>query len=538
MIRALVLTAVLASLPAAARPPRLTLLITVDALGSDVLLRNRPRLQGGLGQLLDSGAYFPYARYGYAKCRTAPGHTTLATGANPWRHGIVDNRWWDRASGKRVYSFVDPAHPVLEAASKPGQDASPVNLMAETLADRLRMATQQRGKAVSMSLKSRSAIAMAGRLGQAWWFDEDSGKFVTGTWYAKEFPQWLQQFNARKLPDRSFGKTWELSRPRAEYVGEDDLPHEADSYGLGRVFPHPLMGGLKAPGTDFYKAFGVSPDSHEFLVEAAKAAIAGEGLGKDAVPDLLMVSFSGTDNVFHEYGPYSWEMQDTVLRLDKALGELISAAERAAGGRANLSIALVADHGGAAAPEEWAAAGLPAQRMHPKAISEGITAMVKERFGPDVTVAMEELDVYLGGPALASGKVDGAQVRRAVVDWLKKQPIVVAAVTREELFSAPDPAGHLATLRKGYYPERSGDVLYMLAPFQVVYYDAQGSTHGSPYSYDSQVPVVFAGKGVKPGTYMTELDPVDVAPTLAALMEMGMPASTEGKPRAEILTGK
>ncbi|NVJ20566.1 MULTISPECIES: alkaline phosphatase family protein [Myxococcus] len=538
MIRALALTALLGSLPAAARPPRLTLLITVDALGSDVLLRNRPRLQGALGQLLDSGAYFPYARYAYAKCRTAPGHTTLATGTNPWRHGIVDNRWADRSTGKLVYSFVDPAHPVLEATLKPGQDASPANLMAETLADRLRMATQERGKAVAVSLKSRSAIPMAGRLGQAWWFDDGVGKFVTGTWYTKEFPEWVKQLNARKLPESYFGKTWELMRPRAEYIGEDDRSYEADSYGLGRTFPHPLTGGLKEPGLNFYKAFGVSPDSHTLLVEAAKAAIVGEELGKDAVPDLLAVSFSGTDNVFHEYGPYSWEMQDTMLRLDKALGDLISAAERAAGGRANLTIALVADHGGATAPEQWAAAGLPAQRLNPKTLSEGISAMVKERFGPDVTATMEELDVYLGGPALTSGKVDGAQVRRAVADWLLKQPHVVAAVTREELFTAPDPAGYLAPLRKGYFPERSGDVLFLLRPFQVVYFDPEGSTHGSPYSYDSQVPVVFAGKGIKPGTYMTEIDPVDVAPTLAALLEMGMPASTEGKPRAEILTGK
>jgi len=536
MIRALIVVAVLASLPAVARPPRLTLLITVDALGSDVLLRNRSRLQGGLGQLLGSGAFFPYARYGFAECRTAPGHATLSTGANPWRHGVVDNRWVDRATGRPVNVFVDAAHPVLEVPLTPGQDASPANLMVETLADRLRVATQERGKAVAVSLKSRAAIALAGRLGQAWWFDDTVGKFVTGTWYTKEFPAWVKELNARKVPDSYFGKKWELARPRAEYVGEDERSFEADAYGLGRTFPHPLDGGLPSPGPVFYKAFGVSPHSHDFLVQAARAAIAGEGLGKDEVPDLLAVSVSGTDLVFHEFGPYSWEMQDSLVRLDKALGELISAAEKAAGGRANLVIALTADHGGAAAPELWAAAGLPAQRVNPAALAKALTEELRKQFGGDVTASLEELDVYLTGKTLEGGKVDGAAVRRAAAAWLAKHPAVVAAAARDDLFTAPDVAGHLAPLRKGYFPERSGDVLFMVKPFHLLYTDTEGTSHGTPYAYDSQVPVVFAGKGIKPGVYLEELDPVDVAPTLAALMEMGMPAAAEGKPRAEVLS--
>lgn len=528
----------LAALPASARPPRLTLFITVDALGSDVLLRNRPRLQGGLGQLLNAGAFYPYARYGYAECRTASGHATLSTGTQPWRHGIIDNRWVDRATGKPVNSFADAAHPVLEVPLSPGQDASPANLMVETLADRLRVATQERGKAVAVSLKSRAAIAMAGRLGQAWWFDDGVGKFVSGTWYTKEFPAWVKALNARKLPESFFGKKWELSRPRAEYVGEDDRPYEVNAYGLGRTFPHPLDGGLPSPGLTFYRAFGVSPDAHDVLVEAAKAAMVGEGLGKDDVPDLLAVSISGTDLVFHEFGPYSWEMQDSVLRLDKALGNLIAAAERAAGGRANLVIALSADHGGAAPPEQWAAQGLPAQRINPTVLAQALTQELRKQFGGDVTATLEELDVYLSGKSLEGGKTDGVAVRRAAAAWLAKQPSVVAAVARDDLFTAPDVGGHLAPLRKGYFPERGGDVLYMLKPFTLLYTDAEGTSHGTPYAYDSQVPVVFAGKGIKPGMYLTEMDPIDVAPTLAALMEMGMPASAEGKPRAEVLTGK
>ncbi|WP_164018313.1 alkaline phosphatase family protein [Pyxidicoccus trucidator] len=540
MSRLLVALLVLSALPAAARAPKLTLFISVDALGSELLLRNRPRLTGGLGKLLDTGAFYPYARYAYAEARTAPGHATLATGANPWRHGIVDNDVHDRATDQRVQAYMDPAYAVLDGVTVPTADASPGNLMAETLADRLRVSTQGRGKVVALSFKARAAIPLAGRQGQAWWFDEATGKMVTSTWYAKAVPAWMQALNARKLADAAFGKTWELLRPRAEYLGEDDRAAEPPKpYGImGRTFPHALHGGLEKPGPASYRAFAVSPRSHDLLVQAAKAAMEGEGLGRDDVPDLLAVSFSNTDVVFHAFGPTSWEMQDTLLRLDQALGELITAAERAAGGRANLVIALSADHGGAEIPEAWVQAGVPAMRIHPVEVAKGLAQELREKFGVDVTVKLQTLDVYLGGKALESGQVDGVAVRRAAAAWLSKQPFTVTAVAKDDLDTAPDLAGLVAPLRRGYYPMRSGDVLFMSKPFHVMSDYPRGTNHGTPYAYDAQVPVVFAGRGVKPGLYPQEIDPVDVAPTLSALLEMGMPASAEGKPRAEALSGR
>ncbi|MFP2928238.1 alkaline phosphatase family protein [Pyxidicoccus sp. 3LG] len=541
MSRLLAALLVLSSLPAAAKAPKLTLFISVDAMGSDLLLRNRSRLTGGLGRLLDTGAYFPYARYAYAEARTAPGHATLATGANPWRHGIVDNDVHDRATGQSVQAYEDPTHSILDGVTAPASDTSPENLMAETLADRLRVSTQGRGKVVALSFKARAAIPLAGRQGQAWWFDEATGKMVTSTWYAKAVPAWMQAFNARKLADSGFGKKWELLRPRAEYVGEDDRAAEPpDPYRLsmGRTFPHALSGGLEAPGPASYQAFGVSPRSHDLLVQAAKAAMEGEGLGRDDVPDMLAVSFSGTDTVFHAFGPTSWEMQDTLLRLDQSLGELITAAERAAGGKANLVIALSADHGGAEIPEAWAQAGVPAMRIHPVEVAKGLAQELRSKFGVDVTVKLLALDVYLGGKALESGQVDGVAVRRAAAAWLSKQPFAVTAVAKDDLDTVPDIAGLVAPLRCGYYPVRSGDVLFVSKPFHVVSDYPRGTNHGTPYSYDVQVPVVFAGRGVKPGLYLQEIDPVDVAPTLSALLEMGMPASAEGKPRAEALSGR
>ncbi len=537
MVRSLALAFLLISLPALAKPPRLTLFITVDALGTDLLLSMRPKLKGGLRQLLDGGAFFPYARYAYASPRTAAGHATLVTGANPWRHGIVDNRVVDRATGAAASVFRDEAHPVLEVPLNVATagDTSPLNLQAETLGDRLRLSTRSRGKVVALSGKGRAAIALGGRLGQAYWFDETVGKFVTGTWYTKEFPTWLKAFNARGLPDGYFSQEWKPLLPRSEYQGEDERPYEEDELGLGRSFPHPLHGGLQSPGPRSYSALAISGLSHALLVQAARAALEGEDLGKDEVPDLLAVSFSGTDHAFHAYGPHSWEMQDSVYRLDRALGELISAAERAAGGRANLLIVLSADHGGAAVPEHWASEGVPARRLNPRELASGLTQELRARFPQaEVLATAEELDVYLGGKALAEGKVDGAAVRRASADWLSRQPGVAVAVARDDLYTAPDVGGLLTLLRHGYYAGRSGDVLWVPQPFHVLSNEPGGTNHGTPYSYDAQVPVVIVGKGVRPGTYMQEIDPADVAPTLAALMELGAPASAEGRPRSEI----
>ncbi|HYO67268.1 MAG TPA: alkaline phosphatase family protein [Archangium sp.] len=534
MLRILTLLLLLTALPTLAAPPRLTLFITVDALGSDLLLRTKPRLKGGLRQLIDSGAFYPYARYAYAKPRTAPGHTTLATGANPWRHGIVDNRLIDRATGKPERVFPDPAHPVLEAPLSQ-EDVSPANLMAETFADRLRLSTQEQGKVIALSGKARSAIPLAGRLGQAYWFDETVGKFTTGTWYTKELPGWLKAFNAANPADAWFSKTWEPLLPRTAYVGEDDRPYEGEHYGLKRVFPHPLNGGLTSPGPQSYTAFAISPLSLDLVVKAARAALEGENLGKDEVPDVLAVSFSATDRVFHQYGPNSWEMQDTMHRLDKAVGDLVALAERAAGGRANLLVVLSADHGGAAVPEHWAASGVGAERVDPRALTKGLTEALRAQFGGDITATVEELDVYLGGKTLEGGKVDGAAVRRAAAAWLVKQPAITLAVASDDLYTTPDVAGMVEPLRRGYYPGRSGDVLFVVKPFHVISADSSGTNHGTPYAYDQLVPLVLAGKGVKPGIYPREISTTDVAPTVAAVLEMNLPASAEGEPRYEAL---
>lgn len=533
----LVLVALGLLAPAAfAKPPKLTLLVSVDSMGSDVLLRMRPRFKGGFATVMGAGAYFPTARYEFAETVTAAGHSTLSTGANPWRHGIVSNKVLNRQTGKLEPVFADPGHPVLEA---PGgvDDSSPIALGAETFADKLRMGTFGKGKVVAISGKARAAIAFAGRLGQAYWFHEPTGRFVTGTYYAKEPPAWLKTFNDKKPADAWFGKSWELLAPAKEYGGDDERPGESDWYGMGKTFPHPLSGGLTAPGPTSYSALCSSPFFNDVEVQLAKAALDGEQLGKDDATDLLAVSFSSPDRTYHLYGPYSWEVQDQYLRLDKALGELIAAAEKAAGGRANLSVIISADHGGADIPEGWAARGLEASRLSPKSLVEVVNKELGAKVGgAPLALAIEEVDLYLDHKLIADKKLDLSAMRRQAAAVLAKLPEVALAVSRDDLAGVDPSPGLLGAVRMGFHPERSGDVLVVLKPYRVSETEPAGTSHGQPYAYDSDVPVLLFGRGVRPGVYPQVIKATDVAATMAVLSEVGQPASCEGSPRAEALS--
>jgi predicted AlkP superfamily pyrophosphatase or phosphodiesterase len=535
LVRGLSLVLLLLGTPSLARPPRLTLFLSVDALGTDLLLRNRSHFRFGLATLLDKGAFFPDARYEQAEVMTAPGHAVLSTGAYPWRTGVVSNRVFNRATGKEEPIFWDPGHPVLGTPAGP-DDSSPEAMLSETLSDHLRLFTAGRGKVVVLAGKARAAIALAGRLGSPFWFSEAVGRLVTGTFYAKELPAWVRGVNEKRLPDQAFALSWTLSLPEKAYTGVDDRPFEADTLGMKRKFPHPLAAGLPAPGPQSYAAFASSPYLDEYLVDAAKTALVAEQLGKDEIPDVLAVSFSALDRIYHLYGPYSWEVQDALVRLDRAVGDLLAAAERAAGGRTNLLVILSSDHGGAAIPEELVAAGLPGLRVRPSALKAGLQAELTRAYGAPLLLAFSDFEVVLDDKGLEAHHLDGPTVRRAAASWLSHQPGVALAVARDDLSGCDDLQGYQGALRRSFFPGRSGDVLFLLRPFTVLDDAETGTSHGLPYAYDAQVPLVLYGRSVRPGTYTQRIQAVDVAPTAAMLMEMGGLAGAEGIPRSEAIS--
>jgi predicted AlkP superfamily pyrophosphatase or phosphodiesterase len=273
----------------------------------------------------------------------------------------------------------------------------------------------------------------------------------------------------------------------------------------------------------------------DILVELAKAVLQGENLGKDDAPDILSVSLSAIDFIYHRFGPYSWEMQDAMLKLDKSLGDLLSAAEKAAGGKNNLLVVLTSDHGGGAIPEEWAGAGLPGARLNPVLLQQGLSKELQSRFGFDPIAGLRPMDVYLNEKLIKEKGLDGPSIRRAAAAWLAGQPDIVYAVAKDDLFSSQSTVWQ-DVLRRGYYPERSGDVLFLARPFAVVFDGKAGADHGSPYTYDTDVPVIFFGKGVRRAVYHQTIKPTDVAPSVAALLEIGQPAMSEGAVRFEALS--
>jgi predicted AlkP superfamily pyrophosphatase or phosphodiesterase len=327
------------------RNVKLVLQITVDQLRGDTLSRFGGRFgQGGFRYVLDHGSHFINAHYRHANTETAPGHATLATGADPARHGIVANDWIDQQTGAFVYNTEDDRHHIIGAEPRPHQGVSPRNLLASTFGDELVVHTAGRSRVFSLSIKDRGAILPGGHAGKAFWFSRGQGAFVTSTYYYDRYPQWVDDWNAKGLPAGYDGTAWELLDDRTTYIAKDldDRPYEADFGGFGRTFPHPLG---EAGSKFFNLLLSITPVGDELSLDFAKALIQAERVGQGDAIDYLQVSFSSPDYMGHLFGPSSLEYEDAVLRLDRVLANLFAFVDRKVGLDRTL-IVLCADHGG------------------------------------------------------------------------------------------------------------------------------------------------------------------------------------------------
>lgn len=525
-----------------AHRPKLIVLIIIDQFRQDYLFRFRPFFgNGGFRRFLDEGAVFTNCFYSYAQTLTAPGHATLATGAVPAAHGIIGNEWFDRGSGEIVTSVTDRSRRLVGTA---GRGASPQALIGTTFADQLRLSTNFRSKVVGLSLKDRGAILPAGKSGNlALWFDSRSGQFITSDYYVQELPPWVAQFNAAKPADKYFGARWEKGFPAAVYMqaDADDRPYEGVSAGGTRTFPHVITGGLNSPGPAFYDALTATPFANDLLVDLAQAAIKNEHLGEDDDPDLLIISFSANDIAGHTYGPFSQEVADLTLRTDQTLARLFSSLDRRFGPGGYIA-ALSADHGVSPIPEFAAAHKLGGRRIAPGAVIEAVQQHLRTRFGdekwidPRAEFLVAAGMIYLNREAISKRNLDPAVVERAAAEAAQTVPGVAASFTRTDLL-----AGHYrhdrlgAFVANGFHPERSGDVILVTEPLAIFWRQSAGTTHGSPHTYDTHVPLLLFGTRIKPGTYATPCTPADLAPTLAALLEIEVPTSVTGRVLHEAL---
>ena len=515
-----------AQLGANVAPPKLVVLLAVDQLRGDYLQLYGGRFSAGLKRLTSEGAWFTRAAFPYLNTVTCAGHATIGTGALPYRHGMILNQLYDRAAGTSPYCTVDPAVKDIALGRVPPAAAgnSSARLLQPTLGDAIR--GQRNGRIVSVSIKPRSAIMLAGRAADAVaWFD-DRGGWMTTPALSASLPL-LQAYIAANPPEADAGKTWERMLPVDAYQKEDAGVGEKGTGGWGATFPHPLAkpgtGPLGEPGAaddrTFYVRWQASPYADDYLGRMAASLFESLRLGRGDTTDLLAISFSSLDMVGHNFGPRSHEVQDMLFRLDATIGRLLDTLD-AAVGRNGYVLGLSADHGVAEIPEQIPGAGRIVSSVVRDALQKGLAGAL----GPGEHVAsVNYTDLYLKPEAARRVKED-PKVFAAARGALLTVPGVAQVLLGDELRSAEarrsqDPVRRAAAL--SYHPDRSGDLI--VVPRETWLQSTAATTHGTLYRYDQHVPVILYGPGVKAGRYEAGATPADVAPSLAALADVTFP---------------
>jgi predicted AlkP superfamily pyrophosphatase or phosphodiesterase len=536
--------------------PRLILQITVDALRGDLPTRF-PNMLGkdGFAYLLENGIHYTNAHYQHATTETIVGHASLATGAVPAVHGMVANVWFDRGLDRMVYNIEDSDYDLLtvgadvdaETEIDPTQKAakvsgrSPQNILGTTFSDELAVHFAGRSKIFAVSVKDRGAVSMAGHAGKAFWFSKASGEFVTSNYYYDKYPVWVNEFNTGEPALAYAGKSWELMFPAERYLfgDADDRDYETDFPGFGRTFPHAYG---KADDKYLSTRLTLSPIGDELTLDFAKALLINEQLGQDDVPDYLSISFSSTDYIGHVFGASSLETEDNIARLDRTLANLLSFIDKEVG-LDNTLIVLSADHGQPEVPGSLDELGIDiAQNFDPEILERtpGIAAL-KKRFGigEELIQAFFQPYLYLDHDLIRAKGLDQAEVEAALAAELSKLEGVAAAVSSSDLRA--DNLSDTVLMRSvlnNFHEGRSGDIYLIFEP-NVFINDFDGltvaSVHGSPWRYDTFVPVLFAGAGLKPAKVSRAVTPYDIAPTLAAYLEVKVPSGAFGETLSEVL---
>ena len=554
---------------AGAPRPKLVVAIVIDQFRADYLTRFAPHFgETGFKRLAKRGASWT-GHYGHYATYTGPGHALILSGSYPDINGIGANKFFNQATQRSEAMVFDGESEILGVKkTDPDMDVSPRNFIGTTVGDELALATARQSRTISLATKGRGAILLGGRLGKSYFMNDDTGEMTTSTYYASVLPNWVVGWNTKKLADASFGKPWERTLPEAAYAlsGPDDARSEGDSKGLGKTFPHKVNGKLTAPGPDYYEAFVQTPFANDYELDFAKAAVENEQLGGRGVVDLLAVSLSAIDLAGHTFGPSSQEVQDIVVRLDQQLGVFLDWLYGRLGEQ-NVLVLVTADHGATPVPEQMAALGFDAGRIKKKTISEVVEAALTARFGapgsaagpagakdkPAVpakeakdpkadpkadakadkwVVALEDPHIFLNRAAIAAKKLDPQEVEQVAGLAASSLKGFGGYFTRSQLMHGSVPATPLAiSILRSYHAPRGGDVVLWTLPFYFwgKYGEKDvGSTHGTFYRYDSEVPVLLAGPGVHPGRYGVR-EMVDVAPTLSQLLGLTAPAASEGQ---------
>jgi predicted AlkP superfamily pyrophosphatase or phosphodiesterase len=522
--------------------PKLVVLIVVDQMRADYMDKFRGQWSGGLKRLAEEGAWFRAAAYPYAGTETCVGHSTISTGAFPLSHGMVANAWWDREAQKMVTctSDADAKNIGYSGMNVKGGDSA-VRMLLPSFAEELKYQTGGASRVVTVSLKARAAITMAGHKGDSvTWVDASNGAWETSSAYGAM--PFVEEYAQKHPVSQDYGKTWALSLPASSYWYDEKAMGAAQIDGWVPGFPHPLRGkeGSSGPDQAYFEQWASSPFADTALTKLAEAEIDALGLGKSGGTDFLGVSYSSVDYVGHTFGPRSWEIQDVLVRLDKDLGELLKHLDEKVG-RGKYVVALSADHGVAPIPIDMEKTGVEAGILSVPELKERIEKALEALSYPKPAVArMAGNDIYFS-PGVAEKLRQDPAGMRAVRDAVLTMPGVAAIYSAEEV-SAGNPS--LQEPRKAfsysYFPGRSGDLFVLQRPYWLTDSSAEGSKrysgtgHGTPYYYDQRVPVLLMGYGIRSGEYFERVTPADIAPTLGALCGVTL-ATRDGRVLGEAL---
>lgn len=518
--------------------PKLVIGIVVDQMRYDFLVRFWDKYgDGGFKKLVNEGFNCKNANFNYMPTYTAPGHASIYTGTTPENHGIISNTWYNKMTNNSIYCTEDTLVNTVGSISENGK-MSPKNLLGTTITDELKFATNNRGKVIGVSIKDRGAILPAGhRADAAYWFDGgDVGKWISSTFYMNELPKWIQKVNKTNNPDKYLNTKWETLLPIEQYTESlvDNNPYEGTfNTEMAPVFPHDLPA-LRDSNAN-YSLIKTTPFGNTIVKELALAAIKGEVLGKDDFTDFLTVSFSSPDYIGHQYGPMSVEIEDTYLRLDKDIQEILNYLEKNFE-KEDVLIFLTADHGAVNVPQFLIDNNVPGGYFDNAKMTNDLRAYLKKEYGTDTLIMnVSNYQVFLNHDYINKNNWNVSAIENTIARFLLTQKGIAKVVTATSLKATEFTHRLLANTQRGFHQVRSGDVLYVLASGWIPAGYSTGTTHGSPYNYDTHVPLLWYGAGIKKGKSDDFVIIPDIAATIAALLEIQPPSACTGKPIEKLM---
>lgn len=508
--------------------PKLVVGIVVDQMRYDFLYRYSEKYSsGGFKRLMNEGFNCRNNHYDYAPTVTAAGHAAIFTGSIPAINGIIGNEWFNQKTGKSVYCVEDSSVRTVGSDSKAGL-MSPKNLLVSTITDQLKIANNFESKTIGIALKDRGSILPAGHTANAaYWFDSKNGAWITSSFYMNDLPQWVKDFNSMKMPQKYMAEGWKTLLPIEKYTEStaDNQTYEAKLSGeKTATFPHELAA---QSGVNLLEVIRTTPFGNTLTKDFALVAIQNENLGKSPKTDFLTISFSSPDYVGHAFGPNSIEVEDTYLRLDKDIEEILTSLDNSLG-KGNYLVFLSADHGVADVPGFWQSQKLPAGVVDAAMSSREVKTALKTAFGEgEFIIAEDNSQLYLNANLMEEKKISYTQIYEIVRKTLLKRDDVADVIDLHNLANSTLPDYQLSYVKNGFNPRRSGDIMVVLNPSWFAG-RKQGTTHGSLYRYDTHVPLLFYGWKIKSGETTLRTNISDISPTVADLLNILEPNGSVG----------